>query len=157
TPPEPALRGGPRRPRAVRCACDPDPRRRAQKAGARDRSIRARLRDRALHRGAVPRARSAAGLSVGRPDHGHAAVGSDDRRGPCLAVLRIAPPTGRGVSMLTPCRKLASPPPGGGRSPSAYRREAGGGGSIDPTPRASRATLPLQGRVGTAVRGARNM
>src|SRR5262249_13181051 len=55
-------------------------RRGAQAAGPHPRRVRARLWHRALGLRALPRARSATRLPVGRLDHGNAAVGAADAR-----------------------------------------------------------------------------
>ena len=77
-PSEPALRGGARRYFAVHGAGGDDPDGRAEAARPDPRQFHRDLCAGPHHRRIVPRARPAAWLPVGRPDHGHAAVGADD-------------------------------------------------------------------------------
>src|SRR5262249_45263908 len=101
-PPEPALRGGPRGPGALCRPGAPDPRRRAAAAGVDHRRVRNRLRHRAMRRGILSRAGPAARISVGRPDHGHAAVYSHDPGRARLRVVRAAPATRERRIGMTP-------------------------------------------------------
>src|SRR5262245_10101255 len=77
-PSEPTLRGAARRAGAIGGARVPAAGRRAQAAGHRDRRLRARLWSCPPVLRILPRARSAARLPLGRPDHGHAAVAAAD-------------------------------------------------------------------------------
>ena len=98
-PSQPALRGRARGARAVRGADRIDPRRRAQASGFHPRRVRVRLRRRARDLRTISRARCAARVPVGRPDHGNAAVAAIDAGRSRHHVGRHATPTGE-VDMM---------------------------------------------------------
>src|SRR3954447_10587984 len=80
-PSEPALRGGAGRHPVIPDPRADDPRRRVETARADPRQLHRVLRGGAHRRRILPRAGPAARIPVGRIDHGHAAVGADDRCG----------------------------------------------------------------------------
>src|SRR5207237_1684907 len=88
---EPTVRGGAGRLAAVRRARADGARRGAEAAGLDRGRLRGRLCAGALVRGAVPRARRPARLSVGRLDHGDGAVAAAIDIRYCAHLDRVAP------------------------------------------------------------------
>ena len=114
-----------------------DARRRAEAARPDRRRLRGRLCDRAHHLRVLPRARRAARLSVGRADHGHAAVAAADAR-PVLP----SSPMRCGDSRCAPMMADLNAPLEARNPPAHSRRRADAGRAIHGAlPRPSRARL----------------